>query len=97
MLRKGDGREIDVHPVKFGRAGNGLYFMANGEEWVFPAAGFGSVGKIDGHEVRCLTADVQMLCHATGYEPADSDVDDMRRLHEELGTPLIGPYQQANG
>ena len=56
-----------------------------------------SGGRIDGREVRCLTADLQMLCHATGYEPADSDVDDMRRLHEKFGTLLIGLYQLANG
>jgi lincosamide nucleotidyltransferase A/C/D/E len=92
VLRDARGREIDVHPVRFDPTGDGIYRMANGEDWTFPAAGFGGTGRVRGRTVRCLTADVQMFCHATGYEPDDIDAQDMRLLHERLGTALLPPY-----
>jgi lincosamide nucleotidyltransferase A/C/D/E len=92
VLRDGRGREIDVHPVRFDENGNGIYRMDNGEDWVFPAAGFEGRGRIGRREAACLTADVQMLCHATGYEPAETDFHDMRLLNARLGTPLLPPY-----
>ena len=42
--------------------------------------------------VKCLTPDVQMLCHATGYEPGWTDFHDMRLLNARFGTPLLPPY-----
>jgi hypothetical protein len=37
-----------------------------------------------------------MSSHSWGYEPGgDTDVRDMRLLHERLGTPLTGPYQSV--
>ena len=95
VLRDSNGREIDVHPVRFDRAGNGVYRMENGEDWIFPADGFGGVGRIGDRTVHTLTPDVQMLCHATGYEPGATDFHDMGLLHERLGTALLGPYRAA--
>ena len=92
VLRDGRGREVDVHPVRFVEGGNAVYRMENGEDWLFPADGFTGRGRVGGREVRCLTADVQMVDHATGYEPAETDFHDMRLLHERLGTKLLGPY-----
>jgi lincosamide nucleotidyltransferase A/C/D/E len=92
VLRDSGGREIDVHPVRFDEDRDGIYRMENGEDWVFPAAGFGGRGRIGSRYVRCLTADVQMLCHAGGYEPAETDFHDMRLLNTRLGTPLLPPY-----
>ena len=93
VLRDGVGREIDVHPVTFDVDGNGIYRMENGRDWVFPADGFSGTGRVAAREVRCLTADVQMLCHPTGYTPGETDVHDMRLLHSRLGTVLIPPYE----
>jgi lincosamide nucleotidyltransferase A/C/D/E len=93
VLRDTDGREIDVHPVRFDSDGNGIYRMENGEDWVYPAAGFTGRGRIAGREVKCLTADVQMLNHAGGYEPAETDFHDMRLLNTRFGTPLLPPYR----
>jgi lincosamide nucleotidyltransferase A/C/D/E len=93
VLRDADGREIDVHPARFDEGGNGIYRMENGEDWVYPAAGFAGRGRIAGREVKCLTADVQMLCHAGGYDPAETDFHDMRLLNTRLGTPLLPPYR----
>ena len=94
VLRDPRERAIDVHPVRF-EAGDGIYRMANGLDWVFPAAGFTGVGRVGRKPVRCLTPDVQMLCHATGYEPGATDFQDMRLLNARFGTRLVPPFDQA--
>jgi lincosamide nucleotidyltransferase A/C/D/E len=96
VLRDGRDREIDVHPVRFDEAGNGIYRMEDGGDWIYPAAGFSGRGRIAGREVKCLTPEVQMLGHAGGYEPHETDFHDMRLLHERFGTPLEGPYAVAS-
>jgi lincosamide nucleotidyltransferase A/C/D/E len=94
VLRDRHDREIDVHPVRFDAGGDGIYRMENGQDWTFPAAGFAATGRVGDRVVRCLTADVQMLCHSTGYEPDEIDAKDMRLLHERLGTALLAPYDR---
>ena len=92
VLRDPRGREVDIHAIRFDESGDGIYRMATGADWVFPAAGFEGRGLVDGREVRCLTADVQMLCHAHGYVPSETDFHDMRLLNARLGTGLQSPY-----
>ncbi len=92
VLRDAPGRSVDVHPVRFDDERNGVYRMAEGGDWVFPASGFGGTGRVGGREVMCLTADVQMLCHATGYVPGATDFHDMRLLNARLGTRLLPPF-----
>ena len=92
VLQDERGLEVDVHPVRFDADGDGVYRMENGDDWIFPAAGFGGTGRIGPRVVRCLTADVQMVCHATGYEPGATDFHDMRQLNARLGTRLQPPY-----
>jgi len=94
VLRDERGREIDVHPVRFAYDGNGIYRMDNGEDWVFPAAGFAGAGRLGSRAVRCLTADVQMVDHSTGYEPGDTDFHDMQLLNARFGTRLLPPYDR---
>jgi lincosamide nucleotidyltransferase A/C/D/E len=94
VLRDASGREVDVHPVRLDDAGDGSYRMENGDDWVYPAIGFTGVGRVGGRPVRCLTPEVQMLCHSTGYEPDEDDVRDMQLLHDRLGIPLLPPYDQ---
>jgi lincosamide nucleotidyltransferase A/C/D/E len=95
VLRDAGGREVDIHAVRFDGGGAGIYRMESGADWVFPAEGFDGRGLIDGQEVRCLTAEVQMLCHAHGYVPGDTDFHDMRLLNARLGTPLLPPYDST--
>ena len=95
VLRDRHGREVDVHPVTFDQTGDGIYRMESGEDWRYPAEGFGGRGRIERREVRCLTADVQMLCHSVGYEPAETDFHDMRLLNARLGTRLLPPYRSS--
>ncbi len=94
VLRDARGREVDIHAMRLDSTGDGIYPMANGADWVFPAAGFAGRGLIDGREVRCLSADVEMLCHAHGYVPGDTDFHDMHLLNARLGTRLLPPYDQ---
>jgi lincosamide nucleotidyltransferase A/C/D/E len=94
VLRDAREREIDVHPVRFDEAGNGVYRMEGGDDWIYPAEGFTGRGTLLGHEVKCLSPDVQMLGHAGGYVPKDKDYADMGLLHERFGTKLLPPYDR---
>jgi lincosamide nucleotidyltransferase A/C/D/E len=92
VLRDASGRSVDVHPVRFDDDRNGVYRMANGEDWVFPANGFAGKGRVGRRLVNCLSPDVQMLCHATGYQPGPTDFHDMGLLNARFGTPLVPPF-----
>ena len=93
VMEDGRGRCIDVHPVRFDEKGDGIYRMENGEDWPFPAAGFAGRGTIAGRPVRCLTPEIEMLCHATGYEPDEDDFRDMYALNQRFGVELPAHYQ----
>ena len=80
VLANGSGLEVDVHAILFDPLGNGVYRLQDGSDWIFPAAGFEGRGEVKGHRVRCLTPEIQVLCHAHGYTPDQKDVDDMERL-----------------
>ena len=82
------GLEIDVHAVTFDEDGNGVYRMANGRDWIYPAAGFHGQGTVNSLPVRCLSPEAQVLGHAQGYVPADKDVEDMERLRAQFGVDL---------
>lgn len=88
VLHDPSGLEVDVHAIVFDEAGNGLYEMADGGTWVFPAAGFEGRGLIGGQPVRCLTPEVQVQCHAHGYVPTEKDFRDMEHLRARFGVEL---------
>lgn len=87
-----EGRQIDVHPVVFSETGDGIYLMENDEEWCYPAAGFSGSGRVSDKRVRCLTPEVQMLCH-TGYVPHRSSYDDVWALSRRFGIPVPEEYR----
>jgi lincosamide nucleotidyltransferase A/C/D/E len=82
------GSEVDIHVVEFDAAGNGNYRMENGELWIFPAPGFDGRGRVKGVEVCCLSPEVAVVCHATGYVPKETDFADMERLALRFGVEL---------
>jgi lincosamide nucleotidyltransferase A/C/D/E len=84
VLLDSEGRQIDVHPVAFDESGDGIYAMEEGGTWAYPAAGFAGEGSVAGREVRCLTPEVQILCHA-GYEFDDGDLHDLAVLRQRFG------------
>lgn len=88
VLADDQGLEVDVHAMVFDECGNGVYRMQNGEDWIFPAAGFAGRGKILGTSVRCLSPEVQVLCHAHGYVPKEKDLRDMELLKARFGVEL---------
>lgn len=66
----------------------GVYKMAEGGAWIFPAAGFKGTGLILGRSVPCLTPEVVMVNHTTGYALDDEHQRDVRALSERYGIPL---------
>jgi len=88
VLADDQGLEVDVHAFVFDKSGNGVYRMQNGEDWIFPAAGFSGRGEILGTRVRCFTPEVQVLCHAHGYVPKEKDLRDMELLEARFGVEL---------
>jgi hypothetical protein len=83
-----EGHQVDVHPASFRRNGDGVYRTANGEDWIYPAAGFGGRGHILGREVPCLTPEVVLVNHTTGYALDEAHQNDVRALSERYGIPL---------
>lgn len=80
-----DGRQVDSHPVVFDSRGDGVYLMRDGRTWPYPAAGFAGTGIVGGRTVRCLTPEVQVLCHA-GYDLQENGRHDLRMLAQRFGT-----------
>ncbi|PYJ57520.1 MAG: hypothetical protein DME24_18935 [Verrucomicrobia bacterium] len=91
------GREVDVHAVTFDENGNGVYRMAGGQDWIYPAAGFGGQGTVSNVPVRCLSPEAQVLCHAHGYPPTKKDIEDMERLRARFGVELPAHLRRAVG
>jgi Aminoglycoside-2''-adenylyltransferase len=67
-LVDGVGSQVDVHPVAFSDSGDARFLMDNDEYWIYPTRGFAGEGLILDRAVRCLTPEIQMLCH-TGCAP----------------------------
>jgi len=95
VLADRSGLEVDVHAIVFDPDGHGVYRMANGSDWIFPAAGFSGQGLVQGLSVRCLSPEVQVLCHAHGYMPTEKDLRDMELLQARFGVELP-PHLRRN-
>jgi len=81
-------REVDVHAIELDQRGYGFFQVADGRRWPFPPAAFAGKGWVGERQVRCLSADAQVRCHAQGYEPTEDDLRDMERLQERFGVVL---------
>lgn len=77
-----DGREVDVHVVRQGV--DGAIEMLWNVPYSFTAEGLGSIGEIDGHRVRCLSAELQRQAH-TGYPLPPHHARDLELLAELNG------------
>lgn len=95
VLADRSGIEVDVHAIVFDEEGNGVYRMADGSDWIFPASGFSGRGVVQDVSVRCLSPEVQVLCHAHGYVPTEKDLRDMELLQARFGVELP-PHLQRN-
>lgn len=88
-LVDGLGHQVDVHPASFGPDGNGVYRLADGGDWIYPAAAFGgSGGSIGGRRVPCLAPEVVLVNHTTGYALDEAHQRDVLALCGRYGLPL---------
>ena len=78
-----EGHQVDVHPAAINADGAGVYQMVGGGEWIFPAGGFGGVGRILDRAVPCLTPEVVLVNHTTGYALDEEHERDVRALAVE--------------
>lgn len=91
-----EGHQVDVHPVRFTAAGEALYEMSPGEEWVYPDGSLAATGTILGREVRCQTPEMQLRAHTIGYALDADHRADVTALRERFGLPLP-PFRSAEG
>ncbi len=94
VLRDPADRRIDVHTVTFDQEGGGIQALQDGTPWRYPPEGFTGTGTVAGRPVRCLTPVVQVLCH-TGYDPDETDRQDMTRLAQRFGVDLPTEFAQG--
>jgi lincosamide nucleotidyltransferase A/C/D/E len=78
------GHQIDVHPVTWAPNGDGVYRMREGGTWPYPARGFEGRGRVVGRPVRCLTPQVQAICHQ-GFELRPEHEHDLAALERAFG------------
>lgn len=84
------GHLVDFHVINFDQHGNGL----NGpieKEGVYPAESVTGTGTINGHLVRCITAQWMVNFHS-GYELDQDDYQDVSSLCEKFNIPLPAEY-----
>jgi len=93
VLADESGRQVDVHLIRVEDDGSALYEVVGDDPYVLPREVF-TTGVVGGRTVRCISADQQMLDHASGYVPGETDLTDMRLLHERIGTAYLPPFGQ---
>jgi RimJ/RimL family protein N-acetyltransferase len=79
-----DGREIDLHPVRFDAHGIGVLPGLRGEHFDYPPDGF-ATGLIGGQSVACLSVAQQLRFH-TGYQLRDHERQDLANLRTAFGS-----------
>jgi lincosamide nucleotidyltransferase A/C/D/E len=79
------GRQVDVHAIRFRLDGSAVYRMEDGSDWVYPAGTLEARGIIAGRTVPCLTAEMMMVEHTTGYTLDEVHRGDVAALAEAFG------------
>jgi len=79
-----DGRKVDFHPVTWDEHGDGVQAQPNDSTFTYPAEGFRGIGHVARHPVRCLSVEVQILCH-DGYQLDVGDQQDLETLRSVPG------------
>ena len=80
--------EVDVHVIVFDLEGNGVFGSSGA---VYPAPALSGTGRIQGHTVRCISAEYLVRFHA-GYELQDTDLMDISALCERFGIEYPKEY-----
>ena len=88
VLCDAEGREFDAHAMRLDEQGNGIPAWED-EGLVFRKQDLAGEGRVAGVPVRCITPEMQMLCH-TGYALPESHLRDVDLLHERFGVNSHG-------
>ena len=91
VMDDGTGKEIDFHVIVFDQDGNGVYGPPEYGA-AYPAPALRGLGRVNGHRVKCTTADYQILSHQ-GYAFDETDVRDVRALAERFGLEIPKLYR----
>jgi lincosamide nucleotidyltransferase A/C/D/E len=92
VLQDSEGRELDAHAMRLDDRGNGLPAW-EAEGFVLKRQNLAGKGMISGFAVRCLSPEMQVLCHM-GYELPDKQLRDLERLHEKFGVEYAGRLER---
>jgi len=84
-------RQIDIHGIEFDDRGFGCFKLADGRLWPMPPSAFAGSGVVAGKPARCLSDQAQVQCHGQGYEPTETDLQDMENLQERFQVVLPLP------
>ena len=90
-LEDSEGRQFDAHAMCLDDQGNGIPAWEEAEGFLFKRQDLAGEGRIAGFTVRCLTPEMQVLCH-TGYELPEKQLLDLELLHEKFGVEYPDGY-----
>lgn len=94
-VRLGDrhDRVIDLRSVASDATGNRWVAARTPQDGPpdFPAESF-TYGWVAGRQVACISPELQATMHR-GYEPTDSDIEDVVRLGERFATPVPAEFR----
>ncbi len=81
------GHEIDFHSYTFDAEGNNIFGVK------YPFESLTGAGKINGHQVKCISPAWMVKFH-TGYKPDENDYHDVLALGERFEIPLPPEYEK---
>jgi lincosamide nucleotidyltransferase A/C/D/E len=92
VLRDDEQRQIDIHPLRFDREGNGWQQLSEtGRAWGrYPAEHLQAVGRIGDQQVRCLSPELQFR-YRLAHEWSSSDEHDIRMLASRFDVGSLPP------
>lgn len=93
VLGDNAGHEVDVHAITFDDEGNGLYGPKE-KGVMYPAASLTGTGTVNGHAVRCISAEYLVKFH-TGYELDENDYRDVSALCARFGIDYPAKYAHS--
>jgi lincosamide nucleotidyltransferase A/C/D/E len=96
VLRDEQGRQVDLHMIRFDNEGNGWQELGAGSRTLYPSEELKAVGRIAGRPVPCISADLQ-LRHHLGHPRSATvlhNLELLRRLEDAI-PPDSGPTSDA--
>jgi lincosamide nucleotidyltransferase A/C/D/E len=90
ILQDAQGRQLDAHAIQFDTRGDGIPAWDEPGNIRFTPPTLAGQGKIAGHPVQCLSAEMQLLLH-TGYEIPAKQINDLARLQQKFNLQFPPP------